>query len=51
MVFNRGRIQPGGETYFKNIHQYQNHNKWSDMSKLDMLYHLIDHGLSNSEFS
>ena len=39
VAFNRGRILPSGWTYFENIDQYQNHNKWSDMGKLDMLYH------------
>ena len=47
VVFDRGRIQPGGKIYFKNAHQYQNHNKGSNIGKLDMVYNKIDHGLFN----
>ena len=34
MVFNRGQIRPSSKKYLKN-----DHHKWLNMDKLDMVYH------------
>ena len=51
MVLIAVQNKPAGKTDYKNARQYQNQIQWLNMGKLDMMYDLIDHDLTNSEFS
>ena len=47
MVFDRGRIRPGGKNHLKTSINNKNHIKGSNIGKSDMVHHLTDYGLSN----